>query len=113
MLHREEQVGLRSPARPDGLIFPIRLSSRHYFPDNACRIQDEDFTDFAIPNLAPNTVTHERFDAKLRAFANKLATAIRGVPNHDAAWEKLDGAHLLANLLPKELDIFQPPRIGP
>jgi hypothetical protein len=112
MLHREEFLGLRCEERPDGLIFLVRLSSRHYFPDHACRIQDGDFTDFAITSLAPNTITHERFDEKIRLFATNLATAIRTSSDYDPAWEKLDGAHLLSILAPKELDIRQPPRIG-
>ena len=111
MLHREEHLGLRCKERPNGLIFPVRLSSRHCFPDHARRIQESDFTNFAIPNLAPNTVTHERFDQKMRLFATKLATAIRGVPVHDEGWDTLDGVHLLPKLFPKEPHVLQPPRM--
>jgi hypothetical protein len=112
MLHREEILGLRTPAQPEGLILPVRLSSRTYFPDIARHIQDEDFTTFAIPNLAPNTLTHEKFDEKIRQFTLTAAAAIRKAPAYDAAWQDLDGGAFLPRLLSKPLAISQPPRIS-
>ena len=109
MRQREDTCGFRSALEPNGLIVPVRLSDRRFFPDEVNRIQDFDFTPFAIPTLRPGTETYDRFELAMNGlFADAFAAILRA-RQYDPSWNTLDGERYMSRLMPKPLVQPAPP----
>jgi hypothetical protein len=112
MRQREDVCGFRTATEPNGLIVPVRLSERRFFPDETNRIQDHNFTPFAIPTLRPNTETYDRFEVAMDALFSDIVASILRAKNHDPAWRMLDGHQYMSLLLPKPLVQPIPPAMA-
>lgn len=88
MLHREQQLGMRAGANPDGLVVPINVFDGQFFPPRARSIQYFDLKDYWIAGPAfRESQLYVQFQIRLRVFAEWVADAIRRAPSWQAQWE--------------------------
>lgn len=108
MREREDACGFRTADNADGLIIPVRLSGRKYFPDEVTKIQDHDFTKFAIPSLRKNTDTYDDFEKAMDILFADIVDAIGRSQPHNPAWSSFDGGQYMPRLLRKPLSQSMP-----
>lgn len=86
MRAREEKLGLRVPARPDGLIVPATLHDGDSFPSEVRVIQQAQLQAYANTRMAPNSPRAEELERAIRAWVPDVAAAIGRAPVFDPTW---------------------------
>ncbi|MEU4739155.1 toll/interleukin-1 receptor domain-containing protein [Actinosynnema sp. NPDC023658] len=91
MLAREEMLGLASPERSQGLIFPILYSDSENFPMEARTRAWRDFKEFAYPDPVYQQ-THDfiRFHRRVNELAADLVELLQQVPPWQPDWPDVD-----------------------
>lgn len=87
MLLREQQLGLRTPERPDGLIYSVCFHDGEHFPENARAIQSRDLRPWnqAAPAF-PLTAAYVDFIGQMQKVAEELGTLLPRAPEWQAHW---------------------------
>ncbi|MFC6093700.1 TIR domain-containing protein [Saccharothrix lopnurensis] len=91
MLERERMLGLASPEKPQGLIYPILFSDSDNFPPEGKTRAWWSFKDFAYPDPAYQQ-THEfvRFHREVNDLAVDLVALLQQVPPWRPDWPEVD-----------------------
>jgi hypothetical protein len=85
MLAREQLLGLRTPARPRGLIFPVRYSNG--VPQRLEAIQSKDLRDYNVPVRSyRDTTQFVDLVREIQSFARVLLAAIAAAPEWQDGW---------------------------
>ena len=108
MLYRESVVGLRTKAKPYGLVAPVNVFDGHYFPERAKQIQWVDFQRFwVVGDGFSKSERYLEFQDVLRPWANEIARVILHAPDWQSEW--IEDSYLYvddADLLPVPPDNF-------
>lgn len=87
MLRREQQLGLRTPARPDGLIYGVCFSDGEHFPEAARAIQSKDLRPWNQTAPAfPFTAAYVQFVNEMQTIAAEIAKLLPRAPEWRADW---------------------------
>ena len=87
MRAREQLLGLRTPERPWGLIFPVRYHDGKTFPEETRPFQMRDFRSFNVPEAAfQDTRDYTDFVRAVQEFADELAERLAEVPPWQEGW---------------------------
>src|SRR6266404_3089841 len=87
MLYREQRLGYRTLAKPDGLVIPVAVHDGEKFPDYARSIQYLPWTRYArVGDGFKRTEIYVEFQEKVSSFADDVARAIDNAPSWDANW---------------------------
>ena len=87
MRKREEQVGLTSEERPEGLVYPVAFSDGEYFPESAKNVQQFCLRDFYYPYPCfKDAPIYMSFCDKVRDIAIELGQMLESVP----PWQEWD-----------------------
>ena len=89
MRKREEQLGLRTPENPKGLVYPVVFADGDSFPSEAKRIQAQlDLRDFAYPYPQfKEAAKYLDFHDKVGHVAQELVEMLGRTPQWDSEWE--------------------------
>jgi hypothetical protein len=87
MHHREQQLGLRSPANPAVLILPFIIDDGDQFPQEVQAMQGERIHKYANPWIRPDSAVFQEFAQYLQTWCPRAETARNSVPGYDSAWE--------------------------
>ena len=87
MRKREDQVGLSSDERPEGLVYPVAFSDGEHFPDSANNVQQFCLRDFYYPYPCfKDSPIYMAFCDKVREIAIELGQMLNNVP----PWQEWD-----------------------
>lgn len=87
MHHRESQLGLRTPEKPDVLILPFIIDDGTSFPPEVQAMQGEQIHRFANPFMRIDSPRQEDFADYLKTWCPRVLKALKSVPNFDPGWE--------------------------
>jgi hypothetical protein len=89
MLHRQQQLQLRTPSQEFGLIIPVVIDDGDCFPLDVKEMQAEPFHEFANPFIRIDSPKQERFAENLRTrLCPTIEATLPKVPQFDVAWEQ-------------------------
>lgn len=93
MREREDRCGLRSKTIAGGLIVPVHISKKTFYPDEALRLQGHDFFTYKSSSLSERkgSALFEAFEKAMDDLFKDLEAAIALAPAHDPAWRQLEG----------------------
>lgn len=87
MLSREKSLGLRTQAKPSGLVYAVVFSGKKFFPDYAQTIQQKDLSKFAYTNITFKTSPkYDHFQDMIKEVCNDLGDMIQAVPPWEQDW---------------------------
>jgi hypothetical protein len=91
MLAREQALGLSSPERPQGLVYPILYSDSENFPSEGLEVAWWDFKPFANPDpVYQSTHGYVDFHQEVSRLATDLVRLLKQVPPWDPDWPDVD-----------------------
>ncbi|MBI1929730.1 toll/interleukin-1 receptor domain-containing protein [Candidatus Poribacteria bacterium] len=87
MLHRERQLGYRTPENPSGLIIPVTVSNGEHFPNYAKQIQYFDCRRFArVGEGFKKTERYVEFQDEMDRWVPEVAKVINQTPPWRQEW---------------------------
>jgi hypothetical protein len=90
---REQRLGYRTPANPDGLVYAVKFNDGRSFPAEAASVQYHDFEHWNIHvPVYRETREYPDFIREVQTFCQRLAPAILAAPAWDASWPVLTPA---------------------
>jgi hypothetical protein len=88
MRSREKNSGLRTVAKPHGLIIPVVIDDGDTFPEEIRQIQSQPLHEFANPFIRMDSPKQEQLAELLRTtICGTIQHALKNVPEFDSAWE--------------------------
>jgi hypothetical protein len=91
MLERERMLGLASPEKPQGLIYPILYSDSDNFPLEGKVRAWWNFKEFAYPDpVYQQTLEFVRFHHEVNRLAEDLVALVQQVPPWQPDWPDVD-----------------------
>ena len=87
VLYREFELGYRTLAKPEGLLFPVRVFDGDHFPDFAKDMQYFDCRDYARrPEVFKASQRYLEFQDRMIDWVSQLGAAIRAAPEWNPDW---------------------------
>jgi len=98
MRAREQALGLRCAARPQGLIVPVTVHDGEHFPEEAKRLESVDLRRFAVIHLADGSPKKEHLEETIRdSIAPAVHQAMTRAPTEpNPAWLTLSATEFEA-----------------